>query len=106
MKGQHLCPRLVEKAAEGQTTYELSWKTKVVVHTGKKRDSIHPYSFIYPYSFVHPYPPGVGIHDTIDMSWLFFGLQVIYLEGDSIPQVVLTAPLRTTVASVHARLIF
>ena len=29
-KGRHLCPRLVQKIAEGKTSYELSWKVKVI----------------------------------------------------------------------------
>ena len=29
-KGRHLWPRIVQKIAEGKTSYELSWKVKVI----------------------------------------------------------------------------
>ena len=38
-KGRHLWPRLVQKIAEGKTSYELSWKVKETIkkNTKKKR---------------------------------------------------------------------
>ena len=35
-KGRHLWPRLVQKIAEGKTSYELSWKAKVMKKKGRK----------------------------------------------------------------------
>ena len=30
-EGRHLWPRLVQKVAEGRTSYELSWRAKVMI---------------------------------------------------------------------------
>ena len=31
-KGRHVLPRLVQNIAEGETSYELGWKAKVVIN--------------------------------------------------------------------------
>ena len=31
-KGRHLWPRLVQKVAEGKTSYELSWKVRMIIY--------------------------------------------------------------------------
>ena len=36
-KGRHLWPRLVQKVAEGKTSFELSWKVKVMGFKKKKK---------------------------------------------------------------------
>ena len=36
-KGRHLWPRLVQKIAEGKTSYELSWKVEVMGQKKKKK---------------------------------------------------------------------
>ena len=39
-KGRHLWPRLVHKIAEGKTSYEMSWKVKVVIKKRKRKASL------------------------------------------------------------------
>ena len=43
-KGRHLWPRLVQKIAEGKTSYEyeLSWKVKVMIYEKEKEKTKHP----------------------------------------------------------------
>ena len=38
-KGRHLSPRLVQKIAEGKTSYELTWKVKSDIYYKKKKSS-------------------------------------------------------------------
>ena len=37
-KGRHLCIRLVQKIAEGETSYALSWKANVMIKKQERDD--------------------------------------------------------------------
>ena len=70
-KGRHLWPRLVQKVAEGKTSYELSWKVKLMIkkHTHKCYFwNATEYQPLYLWNATQNQPLFHNIKNTVDLS--------------------------------------